>query len=113
MCKCACEGRYSECCGRRRLPTLDSQFPSQFGKDLDDPTDGYRNLRETEPVWGSCTLAVRFLDGSYYEYKDIRFLARTDTDATNPITVDGSTLTVENDDQSITILGVRHFTMKF
>ena len=67
-----------------------------------------------EPITESCTLVVEFMDGAIREYPETRFLAlHKSLGYPDPIEVDGTTVTIENDEQTITLLGVREFKMEF
>ena len=58
-----------------------------------------------------CTLVVTFMDGVVKEYPNIRF--QKSPNDVNPIKVNGTTVEIENEEQTITLLGVREFKMEF
>jgi sorbitol-specific phosphotransferase system component IIA len=58
-----------------------------------------------------CTLVVTFMDGVTKEYPNIRF--QESLSEPNPIKVNGTTVEIENDEQTITLLGVREFKLEF
>lgn len=68
----------------------------------------------TEPAkWDVTTLVVEFNDGGIKEYPETRFKITNDVDVSDPIVIDGTTLIIENMEQTITLLGVRSFKMEF
>lgn len=67
-----------------------------------------------EPITDRCTLAVLFMDGAKRDYPDTVYLAlHPSLGYADPIVVDGTTVTIENSEQTFTLLGVRSFTMEF
>lgn len=64
-------------------------------------------LADPEPF---ATLVVTFVDGAVVEYPRTRF--QVSTNEPDPIKVSGTTVVIENDEQTITLLGVRSFKME-
>lgn len=58
--------------------------------------------------WGYADMWVTFTDGSQLCFNDIRIALRNDV--TDPVKIDGTTVTVEDRNQTFTILGVRYFS---
>lgn len=63
-------------------------------------------------IWGRTTLVVTYMDGHVERVPNVAWLFLSeDHGFPDPIVVkDFTTLVVENDEQTVTMLGVRHYT---
>lgn len=59
-------------------------------------------------VWPEATLVATFMDGHVQKFPNVRFLAVVGY--SDPVKVNGTTVEVEANDDTLTLLGVRLFT---
>lgn len=82
---------------------------------MDNDTEALNRLRlalgVAEPRTFTAHLWVTFMDGQQLRFENIVFSARRN-DPADPVKIDGTTLTVEDDHQTFTILGVRYFSLE-